>query len=368
MKKNFFYLELLISMWYLKEMNFSKENSLFFMLLTLLLYLSIKVTFYIFKEKKVSRYILMFSLCYLTLTGYFIFPPILYFITLNLIQLIFKISRNYLIFSLIFILYIKILPIMYIEIYLLLSIISFMVLLMENSFKEKSNIAYKSSQDLKKKLELKNEIDFNVKQYELALNFTSRLEERNSIAQKLHDELGHTLSGNTLQLEALVLMMDKDIDKSKDMANRVIANLRDGSESIRKILKNIKPETASMNIQSIKSLILETTEKSSILIDLIYDGDIADLDYIKWHVIIKNVKEAFTNMMKYSNATKANLKFERLNKVFKITISDNGVGSNKIIYGMGLDGMEERIDKIGGTLIIDGLNGFNIIMLIPIGV
>ncbi|MCG8483876.1 MAG: histidine kinase, partial [Clostridia bacterium] len=204
------------------------------------------------------------------------------------------------------------------------------------------------------------------KLFELNKENALKIEERNSIAQKLHDELGHTLSGSTMQIEAALMLLDKDEDKSKHMLRTVIRNLREGTDSTRRILRNIKPETASMNIQTIKLLVFETQEKSGISIDLIYDHDIVFLDHTMWYVITINVKEALTNLMKYSQATKCAIKFESLNQRYKVSINDNGIGCQNIKQGMGLSGMEERIHQVGGQLIVDGSDGFSIIMLLPL--
>ena len=47
-------------------------------------------------------------------------------------------------------------------------------------------------------------------------------------------------------------------------------------------------------------------------------------------------------------------------------IKDNGIGSQKIIKGMGLSNLEERVAESKGTVILDGSNGFSVIILIPI--
>lgn len=53
-------------------------------------------------------------------------------------------------------------------------------------------------------------------------------------------------------------------------------------------------------------------------------------------------------------------------KVILMEIKDNGIGSQKIIKGMGLSNLEERVAESKGTVILDGSNGFSVIILIPI--
>ena len=76
-----------------------------------------------------------------------------------------------------------------------------------------------------------------------------------------------------------------------------------------------------------------------------------------------NVKEALTNTAKHSNASDVFIEIMVLNKIIKACIRDNGQGSPAIHTGMGLMGIEERTKEAGGTLILDGSDGFSIIMI-----
>lgn len=360
------FLEMLISVWYVKEVVVNKDHSLFDMIIVLLIYLCVKVIYYIFVDKNLGKYISVLLLIMIVGLGVSVFQPITYFLSINLAGSISAIKKDSIYLSCVSLLYALFIPTAYLQNFILLNMFSLLLMFVSITMTEKSKKLSDENKALKNKVEELKEVGLNAKQYSLHLRHTSRLEERNAIAQKLHDELGHTLSGSTMQLEASLLMMDKNKEKARDMVRTVIKSLRDGTESIRKILKSIKPETASINIQTIKMLAMETQEKSGIIIDLIYNSDVADIDYIKWHVITINIKEALTNMMKYSKATKCGIKFERLNKRYKISIKDNGIGNNSIKQGMGLQGMDERISKIGGQLILDGTDGFSVIMLLPI--
>ena len=366
MSFNIVFLEIMISIWYLKDVVLNQENSLFVVIFILLVYLCLKVLYYIFKEKRYSIIILMSSLILILSFGISIYSPILYFLGFTAFQFVNRYKKGLAPYTLSCLVLGVMIPLEYLESYMLISLFSIVLtLISENS---NDNILV-----LNQKLEDKHDVIENLKlaslnktQYDLNLLHTSRLEERNDIAQKLHDELGHTLSGSAMQLEAALMVLDKDTFKSKNMIETVISNLREGTEAIRKILKRIKPETASMTIQTLKVLIDDTELKSGVKINLIYDSEIAELTYKTWQVITENIREALTNMMKYANATKCQVKFERLNKFYKITVKDNGNGALIIKQNMGLLGMKERLSELRGQLIVDGSDGFSVIMLIPI--
>lgn len=360
------FLEILITIWYLKDVVLNEENSLFAMIFILLVYLCLKVLYYIFKEKKYSIIILLSSLILILIFGISIYTPILYFLGFTAIQFMNRYKKGFAPYTLsCLILSVMIAP-EYLESYLLITIFSIVLALLSENSNDNISVLKQKLQNRHDDIEKLKLASLNKTQYDLNLLHTSRLEERNDIAQKLHDELGHTLSGSAMQLEAALMVLDKDTSKSENMIETVISNLRDGTEAIRKILKRIKPETASMTIQTLKVLIDDTELKSGVKINLIYDSEISDLTYRTWQVITENIREALTNMMKYADATKCQIKFERLNKFYKITVKDNGNGALIIKQNMGILGMKERLSDLSGQLIVDGSDGFTVIMLIPI--
>lgn len=261
-------LEILISVLYIKEIVVDQDHSLFAMIMALLIYLCLKVIYYIFFiNKNVNKYISFLLVITIIGLGGSVFQPMTYFLSINLAQFIGSIKKKESIsLSGMSLLYALLIPKIYLQNFILLNVFSVLFIWVSVTMTETSNRLSAENRALKHEKEKKlKELGLNAKEYALHLRHASRLEERNVIAQKLHDELGHTLSGSTMQLEASLLMMDKNKEKARDIQKTVIKNLRDGTESIRKILKSIKPETASVNIQTIKMLTMETQEKKAVL-------------------------------------------------------------------------------------------------------
>ena len=201
--------------------------------------------------------------------------------------------------------------------------------------------------------------------YDEQLAYTSQLEERNKISQQIHDKVGHTIAGSLMQLEAAKLLVEKDKDKSTAVIGKVIETLRDGLEDIRIIVRKLKPKTEQIGINRIK-LIISKFQLETLKIYFTYDEEVDKIRLPMWKVIEENIIEALTNVAKYSKATRVNISIEKFNKFIKVSIKDNGVGRDKINKGMGIIGMEERTYDLNGKFIIDGSDGFSIIMIFPI--
>jgi signal transduction histidine kinase len=203
-------------------------------------------------------------------------------------------------------------------------------------------------------------------EFKTQLRYLTQLEERNKIAQEIHDNIGHTLAGSLMQLEAAKLLIDNSSDMAKQIVQNTIDVLRNGMENVRATLINIKPPAQQMGINRIKLLLHEFSARNNIKNTLVYKGDIDLIGYSEWKVIYENATEALTNILKYSRATTVAIHIEVLNKLIKCEIKDNGIGTFSIKKGLGLKGIEERCEELGGKVILDGSEGFSIIVLLPL--
>lgn len=196
---------------------------------------------------------------------------------------------------------------------------------------------------------------------EKTIKIITQMEERNRISQNIHDTIGHTLAGSLMQLQALKIMVTEE--GQKDILNRVINELKNGMEETRKVLKKIKPDNNENGLNVLKKMCVKL-EDNDLEILLKYNCH-EDIPTYYWNIINTNIKEAFTNLLKYSQASKVNVTFEEMNKFIKIEVKDNGKGCENIKKGMGIRGIEERVEMIGGKLITHGDFGFSIIQIIP---
>ncbi|HCQ91732.1 MULTISPECIES: sensor histidine kinase [unclassified Clostridium] len=256
-----------------------------------------------------------------------------------------------------------------IQIYTFITLIMYLIYYVLNHFTNSIEQLVKDIITLKNKNEtLKNKI-YRQEEFESQLKYTFTLEERNNISQKIHDELGHTLSGTVFQLEAANLLLDKDIKKAKALIGNTIDKLRDGMDNIRNTLKEIKPEKEQIGISKIMLLIEEIRRSSDVEVILFHDNYIDKASFIHWKIIYDNITESITNSLKHSRANKITINISVINnKLIKLEIKDNGIGVKKINKGMGIRGMEERCESIGGKLIVDGSDGFSVISLLPIDI
>lgn len=189
----------------------------------------------------------------------------------------------------------------------------------------------------------------------------TEVKERNRIAREIHDSIGHRITGILVHLQASYKLYKRDEEKSLDMLSKSIENLSGTIEMIRDTVHNIKPQEM-LGIEYIKSMI---NNFSLCPIDLKFSGNFNQLPAHHLEIIATNMKEALTNASRYSNATKMEIAIDANEQFTRIYIKDNGKGCDKIKEGLGLSGMKERVQNIGGSLTFSGKEGFLIVSLLP---
>lgn len=190
------------------------------------------------------------------------------------------------------------------------------------------------------------------------------LEERARLAQTLHDKLGHNINGSIYQLEAIKLLMEKDPLTSKKMTQAVIDQLRTGMDEIRAILRKERPKKYKLALLQLQQLCEECNQKG-VEAELVTEGELAEVSEKYLEIILDNAYEAVSNSMKYSKCTRIIIKVLVMNQVIRCSISDNGIGCENIVDGMGLAGMRRRVREVNGILDFESEYGFTINMLLP---
>lgn len=334
--------------------------------LFILIYVCVNTGLYIVKKDMLKKGLLVVSI--LIIAGCFIYLNVLFILLLpiNIFELMFLFTSE---------LWLPLLmaatPLILMNkegqsTYLLVCSFSYIVYLMGSRFDNRIQSLVRVNDDLREKAyllagQLNKDLD-----YERQLNYSSQLEERNSIAQEIHDRVGHAIAGSLIQLEAAGMLVDRDQSKTREIIQNVIGVLREGMENIRATLRNIKPPAEQLGINRVKLLLDEFTVNNHLQTSLVHSGNMERITPIQWKVISDNLGESLTNALKYSGATAISLKIEVFNKFVKAALNDNGQGAFTVKKGLGINGMEERSGRIGGKVVIDGSKGFSVITLLPL--
>lgn len=353
----FFYVMILV---YLSESIFTP-----WLILVALIYICVNITFYILQNDRVTIAIMALSAVLVIGSYFYIHPLLILLIPVNMYELITRLFKmNGVVFILVIFPAFFLTDGLWIQ-YGFIAIISFAYFTMLDTFSSKFSLYRDRIEEMQvERRQLMSRLEEN-NEYIRQSEYTYKLEARNRLSQEIHDQIGHSMTGALIQMEAAKRLLRSDPDKANELLQNAIHISKDGIESIRVVLKNMKPPTEQLGINRIKLFIDEFSATHSIKTLLTYDGDIDLIHPIHWKIIQENVKEALTNTMKYANATQITVDIQVLNTLIKTVVIDNGQGIQKIIKGLGIKGMEERAATVNGTVIVDGSRGFSVTTLIP---
>jgi signal transduction histidine kinase len=176
--------------------------------------------------------------------------------------------------------------------------------------------------------------------------------ERTRIAREIHDTLGHCLTNLQMQLAVAQEFKHRDLAlvfESIDSAQE----LTDGCiEDVSHALRAMRQDNFDFN-----GTVAELVEKNAYSYNLSIHNQInlPELPLAVGHHLYSILREGLTNIRKHSGASIVKLSGWIENRHIVIFIEDNGCGFNphQISNGLGLTGMAERVEILGGKLKIN---------------
>jgi len=192
--------------------------------------------------------------------------------------------------------------------------------------------------------------------------------ERHRIAQELHDDTTQTLmvvassarsllSNKTLEISSAVR---EHLEWTRDTALRL-------AEDMRRLSLDLRPsilDTMGL-LPALNWLVNSVTSGHNIDVQLVVSGEIRKLKPEDDITIFRVVQESLNNVRQHSGATNVCVRVKYTAGLLKLSIRDNGVGftlpKSMTSYSykgkLGLIGMQQRAQSLGGTLNIHSHKG-----------
>lgn len=214
------------------------------------------------------------------------------------------------------------------------------------------------------------EANIKLEEYSKSSALMAQTAERNRLAREIHDTIGHSLTGIVTGLDACLMMFDKDRDLVKTQLGAIADVARTGMTDVRQSVKALRPDALEKLPldEAIEKLIDEMGRSTGVNIDYHCQGKLSDsFDETEEETIYRTIQESITNAISHGNASNINIDIKRSeDNLLTIDIKDNGSGSTNPKKGFGLTHMEERLSMLGGSLYIDGSDGFRVRAQMPI--
>lgn len=179
-------------------------------------------------------------------------------------------------------------------------------------------------------------------------------QERNRLARELHDTLAHTLSGLTVELDAVATLWQRSPDRARAMLDRALAAARAGLEETRRALKDLRatPIEDLGLVLAIRSLAESTASRGSLRLRLDVPEQLGPLAPAEEQCYYRVAQEALENVVKHAGAHSVSVSLRCDRQELILEVADDGRGfaaGNATAYQFGLKGMHERAAGIGAS-------------------
>lgn len=188
-----------------------------------------------------------------------------------------------------------------------------------------------------------------------------REEERTRIAREIHDVLGQQLT--VLKMDIAWLNRKLTDESLREKAKAMLATADETLQSVRKLATELRPGVLD-DLGLIAAIEWQCREfESRTGIRCMLNTDLHDLDCAKEiaTAVFRIFQETLTNILRHAQATEIVIAIRVNDNVLYVEISDNGRGikQEEINNGrsLGLLGMKERMNMVGGELQITGAPG-----------
>ena len=195
-------------------------------------------------------------------------------------------------------------------------------------------------------------------QYQAVLN------ERTRVARELHDTVEQGLAGITLQLEAVAGSLQDAPETARQSLDVARQMLRYSLEETRRSVMDLRSQALESRdlAGALESLARQMTVNTRAEAHVRVTGARQRLDAAEEHHLLRIGLEALTNALKHGGATHIDIELRFAPDGTNLTVTDNGQGlesGNRAAPGahFGLQGVRERVDKLGGLLDIDSKPG-----------
>ena len=193
-------------------------------------------------------------------------------------------------------------------------------------------------------------------------------EERRRISRELHDEVAQVLTGVNLHLATLkkeVTANTKDVKKKIARTQRLVEK---SVNIVHRFAGQLRPPALDDLglIPALHSYMKDFARQTGIPIQFtsFTRGRTEQLDSVKRTVLYRVAQEALANVARHAQATLVKVSIQKLRDAIRMEIKDNGksfqvqgVLPTRRNKGLGLLGMRERVEMVGGRFAVESSPG-----------
>ncbi len=194
--------------------------------------------------------------------------------------------------------------------------------------------------------------------------------ERNRLAREIHDSLGHYLTVVNVQIGAAQAILEQDRQRARDHLSNAQALTQEGLAEVRHSVAALRAAPIeSRPLPDALAKLAEQWNAAGLGTKFVVAGTIRPLTPQANLTLYRAAQEALTNVGKHAHASSVDLHLDyRDERLVRLRIKDDGLGSPNSEGGFGLLGVRERVQLLNGAVRVrtDPGEGFTLEVELPV--
>lgn len=194
---------------------------------------------------------------------------------------------------------------------------------------------------------------------------TAQEEERRRISRELHDEMGQALTAIKLNLQMVLATLPGDAGALRERLEEIVELSGDALQEVRRLAMDLRPSMLDDLglIPTLRWYIESFQKRTGVKMEMMLPEELGRLSPVVETTLYRVVQEALTNVSRHAGASQVTINLAKDERALIMSIADDGKGfelrelTNHDVSGVGITSMQERIDEMGGTFVIDSQPG-----------
>jgi signal transduction histidine kinase len=176
---------------------------------------------------------------------------------------------------------------------------------------------------------------------------------RRRLERDLHDGVQQQMLAQLLKLRLVQRLLVTDPTRARELLSDVIADAQGTIEELRELAHGIHPSVLTQYGlgAALKALVRRTPV--SIELDCRIQGRLPDAVEVATYYLCA---ESLTNIAKYAPAASCKITLQTRARSLHVSITDDGPGGAHIREGGGLEGLQDRIEALGGQFAVSSIS------------
>jgi signal transduction histidine kinase len=191
-------------------------------------------------------------------------------------------------------------------------------------------------------------------------------EERKRISRELHDEIAQTLTGINVRLAALKTEAARNTKGLQGKISSAQRMVEKSVDIVHRFARELRPTVLDDLglIPALQAFVRAFSRQTRVHVRLTVYAGVERLDTVQRTVLFRVTQEALTNVARHARAGRVEITIEKQARAVSLTIHDDGRSfqADRVLRAksnkrLGLLGMRERVEMIGGRLAIHSAPG-----------